>query len=95
MQEDHATWKEHRAFGIVCSLDAPLSDILLLQTGFAGVSLAHGASVDGRRAEFTLDRGRNDIAELDLGVLDREGLVEDEGGTFCGCVDRTRGCRSQ
>jgi len=95
MKEDHATRKEYRALGIVCSLNAPLGDVLFLQAGFPGVGLAHGASVDGRRAEFSLDRGRNDIAELDLGVLDREGLVQDEGGTFCGCVDRTRGCRSQ
>jgi len=95
MKENHATRKEYRALGIVCSLDAPLGDVLFLQAAFSRVSLAHGASVDGRRAEFSLDRGRNDIAELDLGVLDRECLVQDEGGTFCGCVDRTRGCRSQ
>ena len=95
MKENHATRKEDSTLGVVCSLDAPPGDVLFLQAGFPGVSLAHGASVDGRRAEFTLDRGRNDIAELDLGVLDREGLVQDEGCTFCGCVDRTRGCRSQ
>ena len=95
MKEDHTTRKEYRALGVVCGLDAPLSNVLLLQAGFTRVGLAYGTSVDRRRAEFAFDRGRNDVAKLDLGVLDREGLVQDEGGTFCGCVDRTRGCRSQ
>jgi hypothetical protein len=32
------------------------------------------------------------VSEGDLGMLDGEGLVEDEGGGFCGGVEGTGGC---
>jgi len=72
----HSGWHEYSPLSIICSLDAPQSHVLLLQTCFVGVGLAYGTRVNSRRAEIALDGGGDDVAELDSGMFNREGLVQ-------------------
>ena len=55
-----------------------------------GQVLADLAAVDGGGAEVALDGGGQDAREADRGVLNREGLEQDEGGGLGGGVERAR-----